>query len=90
MTQKQKEDIIKGISLLLDGMVEEIPADIPGRCRMLTIRECSEEARGISQHTIRLLVKRGELPSIRTGNGERGKILVPERALQDYISRISR
>lgn len=72
-------------------MVEEKPAaDIPDKCRMLTIRECAQAAQGLSEHTIRLLVKRGELSAIRTGEGKHGKILVPEKALLGYINGIGR
>lgn len=66
----------------------ELSADISERCRMLTIRECTQVAEGLSEHTIRLLIKRGELSAIRTGEGKNGKILVPERALINYINGI--
>lgn len=77
--------------MLLDGMVEEKNENyIPDSCRMLTIRECAQRAEGLSEHTIRLLVKRGEISSIRTGEGRNGKILIPEKALMKYIDSIGR
>ncbi|HAS38151.1 MAG TPA: DNA-binding protein, partial [Ruminococcaceae bacterium] len=36
--------------------------------------------------TVRQLVLRKELPSIRTGQGKRGKILVPKAALMAYFT----
>lgn len=89
ITHKQKEDILKGIALLLDGMEEKTENNIFDRCRMLTIRECAQLAEGLSEHTIRLLVKRGELPAMRTGIGRNGKILISEKALKKYIDGVS-
>lgn len=67
----------------------ERSTDISDSHRMLTIRECSQRAEGLSEHTIRLLIKRGEISAIRTGAGRNGKILVPEKALIKYINGIS-
>lgn len=88
MTQQQKADILKGLELLLDGMVDEQADILPEKCRMLTIRECAMEAEGLSEHTIRLLIKRGEIPAIRAGEGKSGKLLVPQAALMKYLSSI--
>lgn len=88
ITQNQRDDILKGIALLLDGMVDEKRENtVEDKCRMLTVRECSQMVEGLSEHTIRQLIKRGELSAIRTGRGQNGKMLVPEKALIEYINR---
>ncbi len=53
---------------------------------MLTITEAAQEIRGLSAHTVRQLVAQGKIPSIRTGAGKNGKILVPKAALIKYLS----
>ena len=53
---------------------------------MLTIRECTEAVKGLNEYTVRQLVLHKELPSIRTGQGKRGKILVPKAALMAYFT----
>ena len=53
---------------------------------MLTIRECSQVINGLSEHTVRQLVTQGKIPSIRTGAGKNGKILVPKAALLNYLN----
>ena len=52
---------------------------------MLTIKECTEAVKGISEHTIRKLVAQGRVRYIRTGAGERGKILICKQSLLDYL-----
>ena len=53
---------------------------------MLTIRECTSVIRGLSEHTVRQLIAQGKLPSIRTGQGVRGKILVNKADLLAYFT----
>lgn len=52
---------------------------------MLTIRECVQEFPGLSEHTVRKLVKQDKVRYIRTGEGKRGKILIPKAALLEYL-----
>lgn len=90
MTVEEKSEILARISMVLDGFVlrSGVPACDPEPCEMLTIKECAQTVKGLSEHTIRLLVARGELASIRTGAGNHGKILVPKGSLLDYIRKI--
>lgn len=90
MTVEEKSVIMAEISRLLDCFIEnERPPDyISEPCEMLTIKECSQTVKGLSEHTVRKLVARGEISSIRTGEGKHGKILVPKSALLDYIRKI--
>lgn len=86
-----REEIITQIAALLSQLletennIEKPKADEP--VEMLTIKECTEAAKGLSEHTIRQLVAQGKIPYIRTGKGKRGKILVPKTALFEYINK---
>ena len=53
---------------------------------MLTIHEAAQTVKGLSEHTVRQLVAQGKVPSIRTGAGVNGKILIPKAALLDYCN----
>ena len=53
---------------------------------MLTVRECSEVIKGLNEYTVRQLIARKEIPSVRTGQGKNGKILVPKAALVAYFN----
>ncbi len=53
---------------------------------MLTIKECTGVIHGLSEHTVRQLIAQGKLPSIRTGQGVRGKILVNKADLLAYFT----
>ena len=85
MTKQEKADILRGMELILEGLVEAPTAPKPERCRMLTVKECVRVGQGLSEHTIRLLIRRGELPALRTGERKSGKLLVPHSALINYL-----
>lgn len=55
------------------------------RVEMFTIKECVQQIGGLSEHTVRQLVLQNKLPHIRTGQGKRGKILIPKSALLEYL-----
>ena len=55
------------------------------KVEMLTIKECTEIIDGLSEHTVRQLVKQGKVKSIRTGEGRNGKILVNKADLLAYF-----
>ena len=87
MKRKQTE-IIDRILDLLTVLVDDEPAEKqaePQLMEMLTIKECIEAVRGISEHTIRKLVAQGRVRYIRTGEGEHGKILIAKQSLLDYL-----
>ncbi|MBR1662871.1 MAG: helix-turn-helix domain-containing protein [Ruminococcus sp.] len=52
---------------------------------LLTIKECAALIPGLSEHTVRQLVKRGQIAYMRSGAGERGKILVYKSSLLKYL-----
>lgn len=86
----KKEEIITQIAALLsqlletDSKAEKAKADEP--VEMLTIKECTEVVKGLSEHTVRQLVAQGKVKYIRTGQGKRGKILVNKADLMEYFS----
>lgn len=92
MTQDEKTIIITEIAAVLDRTlkVDEKPVPTPQppkqTIEMLTIKECANTVQGLSEHTIRQLIYRNEIPYIRTGQGKRGKILIPKDALLSYIN----
>lgn len=90
MTIEEKSEILARISMLLDEYISKpnSPDRVSEPCEMLTIKECSQAVKGLSEHTVRLLVARGELASIRTGAGKHGKILVPKSSLLKYVYKI--
>ena len=58
---------------------------VPQRVEMLTIKESAELIDGLSEHTVRQLVKQGKVKSVRTGEGRNGKILVNKADLLAYF-----
>ena len=87
MKRKQTE-IINHILDLLTELVDDEPAEKQAKIppmEMLTIKECTEAVRGISEHTVRKLVAQGRVRYIRTGEGKRGKILISKQSLLDYL-----
>lgn len=91
MTMKTKQELIQQVINLLNAMieVEELSPTQPppsnDQVEMLTIKECAQQITGLSEHTVRQLVLQNKLPHIRTGQGKRGKILIPKSALLDYL-----
>lgn len=90
MTMRNKQELIQQVVNLLSAMieVEKLPSTTPPsneQVEMLTIKECAQQISGLSEHTVRQLVLQNKLPHIRTGQGKRGKILVPKSALLEYL-----
>ena len=94
MTLKQKNAIIAEVVALLEKtiivddepIVPNIVYNVNHPIEMLTIKECAETVCGLSEHTVRQLVKQGKVAFIRTGAGNNGKILLSKSALIDYLS----
>lgn len=83
MTQERKNAIVDDIMALLIQLTdEEAVAETKAKpVEMLTIKECTEVVRGLSEHTVRQLVAKGKVKYIRTGQGKRGKILINKEEL---------
>ena len=56
------------------------------KVEMLTIKESAALISGLSEHTVRQLVKQGKVKSVRTGEGRNGKILVNKADLVAYFN----
>ncbi len=88
-----RHEIIVQISALLmqleDGKPteKEIEKKSEKPLEMLTIKECAEAVKGISEHTIRQLVAQNKIPFIQTGQGKCGKILISKSALLDFFAK---
>lgn len=52
---------------------------------LLTIKEALATVEGLSQYSLRLLLKQGKISYIRTGAGQRGKILINKKNLLQYF-----
>ena len=91
MTIKQKQELIAEVVTLLQAklkadIIQSVPVhNAPQTVEMLTIKECTEEIKGLSEHTIRQLIAQDKLPYIRTGQGKKGKILISKSALLTYF-----
>ena len=92
MTRKTKQELIAQIVAMLNTMIEvedeqqvmELKSSTT--VEMLTIKECTETVKGISEHTIRQLIAQKKIPFIRTGQGKRGKFLVSKTGLFEYLN----
>lgn len=94
MTTKQKNELIAAVTALLEKMIpveDESPAitvSEPELQKMLTIKECAEVVSGLTEHTVRMLVKQNKVKYIRCGQGARGKILVSKDSLMKYLGAV--
>ena len=93
MTQAKKQDIIAKVTSLLSKLLndDEQPVDSVTEhpVELLTIKECTQEIRGLNEFTIRQLIARNEIPFVRAGQGKNGKILIPKAALIAYLNGIA-
>jgi hypothetical protein len=93
MTLSEKKELIAQLTGLLEKLIKvkesevdaqtEQPADKP--LEMLTVKECAALVDGLSEHTVRQLVKQEKVSYIRTGAGRNGKILVSKASLLKYL-----
>ena len=89
MSHEKTQEILQQISVLLKSLNEsetEPKETKQEKVEMLTVRECSEVIKGLNEYTVRQLIARKEIPSVRTGQGKNGKILVPKAALVAYFN----
>ena len=94
MNITQKKEIVNNILELLLQLTEDGENTVPqttaaptsNKIEMLTIKECTEVIQGLSEHTVRQLVKQGKVKSVRTGEGKNGKILVNKADLIAYFN----
>ncbi|MDE7097734.1 MAG: helix-turn-helix domain-containing protein [Ruminococcus sp.] len=90
MTKIEKEKIADQIMNLLiqltnDNTEISEPAEKP--IEMLTVKECCDAVKGLSENTVRKLVAQNKVKFIRTGEGRRGKILINKADLISYFQK---
>ncbi len=91
MTLLEKQEILSKFSRILDAYIDA-PKSLAtvSECEnipeLLTIKECTEKFKGLTDNTIRQLIARKEVPAVRTGEGKRGKLLVEKNALIRFLS----
>ena len=88
---KRRKEILEEMFVLMAELnslpLEDTPEPkAPQYNEMLTIKQCTKEFPGISDHTVRILIKSGKVASIRTGTSIRGKYLVSKQSLCDYLT----
>jgi len=94
LTIKQKNELIAAVSALLEKMIpvedehQTITVSKPALPEMLTVKECSKLVTGLTEHTVRMLVKQGKIKYIRCGEGAQGKILVSKESLLKYLGAV--
>lgn len=90
----RKKAIVDNILELLIQLTEDgensapqsAKASTADKVEMLTIKESAALISGLSEHTVRQLVKQGKVKSVRTGEGRNGKILVNKADLIAYFN----
>ncbi|MCR4795680.1 MAG: helix-turn-helix domain-containing protein [Ruminococcus sp.] len=93
MNTTEKKAIVDNILELLIQLTEDGDTSAPqaakapsvDKVEMLTIKESAALISGLSEHTVRQLVKQGKVKSVRTGEGRNGKILVNKADLIAYF-----
>ena len=95
MTNKEKNEIIAAVTVLLEKMIpieQEPPSMLTPFAgephEMLTVKECAKLVMGLTEHTVRMLVKQDKVKYIRCGEGPRGKILVSKESLLKYLGAV--
>ena len=92
MTKKDKQELITQVVALLNELIEAVEENVKpipeafSSVEMLTIKECTEAVKGLSEHTVRQLVNQGKIFYIRTGQGKNGNILINKSALLNYLN----
>ena len=91
MTTNRKNELIAQLVNILSELIEandseqvsEVKSDA---VEMLTVKECTEAVKGLSEHTVRKLISQGKLPYMRAGDGQRGKMLINTADLLAYFN----
>lgn len=101
MTQAKKQEILAKVNSFLNKLLDDEEPSVESTAEpsvestteqpveMLTIKECTQEIRGLNEFTVRQLIARNEIPFVRAGQGKNGKILIPKAALIAYLNGIA-
>ena len=73
MTTNRKNELIAQLVSILSELIEtndseQVAEVTPNAVEVLTIKECTEAVKGLSEHTVRKLIKQGKLSYLRTGD----------------------
>ena len=85
MTTTQKKEIVDNILELLIQLTEDGENSAPQSAKASTADKV-EMLSGLSENTVRQLVRQGKVKSVRTGEGRNGKILVNKADLIAYFN----
>ena len=90
MTTNRKNELIAQLVNILSELIEADDSNNVAEVKseaveMLTVKECTEAVKGLSEHTVRKLIKQGKLPYLRTGDGVNGKMLINKADLLAYF-----
>lgn len=91
MTTNRKNELIAQLVNILSELIEtndsEQVAEVTSNAvEVLTVKECTEAIKGLSEHTVRKLIAQGKLPYMRAGDGQRGKMLINKADLLAYFN----
>lgn len=91
MTTNRKNELIAQLVSILSELIEtndsEQVAEVTSNAvEVLTIKECTEAVKGLSEHTVRKPIAQGKLPYMRAGDGQRGKMLINKADLLAYFN----
>ena len=91
MTTNRKNELIAQLVRILRELIEtndseQVAEVTPNAVEVLTIKECTEAVKGLSEHTVRKLIAQGKLPYMRAGDGQRGKMLINKADLLAYFN----
>ena len=91
MTTNRKNELIAQLVSILSELIEandseQVSEVTSNAVEVLTIKECTEAVKGLSEHTVRKLIAQGKLPYMRAGDGQRGKMLINKADLLAYVN----
>ena len=91
MTTNRKNELIAQLVNILSELIEandsEQVAEVKSDAvEVLTVKECTEAIKGLSEHTVRKLIAQGKLPYMRAGDSQRGKMLINKSDLLAYFN----
>ena len=91
MATNRKNELIAQLVSILSELIEaddsEQVAEVTSNAvEVLTIKECTEAVKGLSEHTVRKLIAQGKLPYMRAGDGQCGKMLINKADLLAYFN----
>ena len=86
MTTNRKNELIAQLISILSELIEANDSEQVSEVKSEAVEMLTEAVRGLSEHTIRKLIKQGKLPYLRTGDGVNGKMLINKADLLAYFN----